>query len=177
MSYSLFICFIGPVFLQNHISGQDNSNDPTVLPTKKFSIGFGDGGKPIHFVLPKDVKIDLGYLKIFATTKPVDFYPILQESPFVEQQPGSNTQARATNSYIQVAPTKVLPYYTRVFKLETRRRRVSCPSGQMRFITSRNFEDYDTPTGPQYSEVGWGTLNYAVIQKFSQLSLLNMLHL
>lgn len=55
------------------------------LPARSaLAIGHGDGGAtPWSFMLPPDVKKDLGFFRVFLTTRPASFESILQEvSPF-----------------------------------------------------------------------------------------------
>lgn len=46
----------------------------------------GDGGAPVTFELPEGTDTDFGYLKVFLTMDPVDFYPFMQESPFNDKE-------------------------------------------------------------------------------------------
>ncbi|KAJ6526228.1 caspase domain-containing protein [Mycena vulgaris] len=54
-----------------------NGRDVTRLP-----IGYGAGGYAFEFELPKDKKVDTGFLKVFVSTEYLDLTWIEQKSPF-----------------------------------------------------------------------------------------------
>ncbi len=58
----------------------------------------------------------LGYLKVFVTTKPVDFYPLLQQSPFVHNESDTETRSRGSSSTSVVQTlhdtSRMIPYHT-----------------------------------------------------------------
>ncbi|KAJ7730518.1 hypothetical protein B0H14DRAFT_2640221 [Mycena olivaceomarginata] len=81
---------ISPVFLPGSGSQQARS-DFVLAGNQKFSIGLGDGGPTISFSLPAGHDVDIGFFKLFATTVPVDFFSLLQDSPFSAEVP---TQGR-----------------------------------------------------------------------------------
>ncbi|PPQ88272.1 hypothetical protein CVT25_005435 [Psilocybe cyanescens] len=58
--------------------------DAPLPPRSTLAIGHGDGGAtPWSFVLPPDVKQDLGFFRLFLSTRPAPFESVLQErSPF-----------------------------------------------------------------------------------------------
>ncbi|KAG8697606.1 hypothetical protein FRC11_014974, partial [Ceratobasidium sp. 423] len=57
--------------------------DPVIRPKESFSIGDGvEGGAPLRFKLDKNQKLDLGYLKVFWSTKPLELEGIGQKPTF-----------------------------------------------------------------------------------------------
>ncbi|VDC06750.1 unnamed protein product [Peniophora sp. CBMAI 1063] len=59
-------------------------NAEASLPAKgELTIGYGaDGGQPYKFFLRDDQALDVGFIKLFITTEPVDFSNVAQCSPF-----------------------------------------------------------------------------------------------
>jgi len=52
-----------------------------------LGVGYGDGGvDPWQFTLPDGAKKDVGFFKLFLSTRPAFFESILQESPFAGYQ-------------------------------------------------------------------------------------------
>lgn len=88
-------CVVAPVFLPGHGSNVNKLLDPTIAAKGVFSMGMGDGGTPISLALPGDIDLDFGYLKVFLTTQPVDFYPFMQDSPF-HDGPSQMTRSNVT---------------------------------------------------------------------------------
>ncbi|KAF8875221.1 hypothetical protein CPB84DRAFT_1796785 [Gymnopilus junonius] len=58
--------------------------DAPLPPNSKLAIGYGDGGAiPWQFVIPDGESKDLGFFRLFLSTRPAYFESILQEmSPF-----------------------------------------------------------------------------------------------
>lgn len=57
--------------------------DAPLPPKSSLAVGYGDGGaSPWQFLLREGEDKDLGFFKLFLTTKPADFSSIPQESPF-----------------------------------------------------------------------------------------------
>jgi len=57
--------------------------DPSVPAGGSLTIGYGDGGHPPRYYEVSDKQdIDIGCLKLFVATEPVDFSHIAQPSPF-----------------------------------------------------------------------------------------------
>jgi hypothetical protein len=57
--------------------------DAPLQPHSSLSIGFGSGGHaPRVFSLPPGQNVDVGFLKLFLTTRYVDYSNIPQSSPF-----------------------------------------------------------------------------------------------
>ncbi|KAH9485842.1 Metacaspase-1 [Psilocybe cubensis] len=49
----------------------------------QINIGFGNGGaNPIEYFIPDGHDVDVGFLKFFFSTSPIDLSPIAQSSPF-----------------------------------------------------------------------------------------------
>ncbi|KAJ7455413.1 caspase domain-containing protein, partial [Mycena latifolia] len=71
---------ISPIFLPAY--GTQQTSDIVLRGNATFSIGRGDGGRPISFSLPTGRDVDIGFFKLFVTTVPVDFFSLLQDSPF-----------------------------------------------------------------------------------------------
>ncbi|KJA15521.1 hypothetical protein HYPSUDRAFT_48284 [Hypholoma sublateritium FD-334 SS-4] len=167
---------IWPIFFPEHIANPDKAHAPTVKYGGKFQIGFGDGGKPMKFILPEGIDKDLGYLKIFLTTKPVDFYPLVQESPFdVEQENNIGTLTRSSNltpsSRAMTQPahdtTRVLRYHN---LLERGMRPIPERRTDLLEVARLNTIRVYKRTSHDESDVGtdeaaWGAIKYAVIQK------------
>ena len=61
----------------------DASQGPPFLTGCSFTIGYGnDGGLPLCYELPRGIDVDVGFLKVYFTTKPIDLRYLEQESPF-----------------------------------------------------------------------------------------------
>ncbi|KAI0318754.1 caspase domain-containing protein [Amylostereum chailletii] len=58
------------------------------LPPKgSLTIGYGDGGSaPYKYFLRKDQTVDVGFLRLFLSTEPLDLSAIPQKSPFPSQR-------------------------------------------------------------------------------------------
>jgi len=57
--------------------------DPPIRPKGSLTIGYGSGGSsPFNYLLRDGQDIDVGFLKLFLSTAPVDFSNIPQRSPF-----------------------------------------------------------------------------------------------
>lgn len=58
--------------------------DAPLPPQSKLAIGYGDGGAtPWQFVIPNGESADLGFFRLFLSTRPAYFESILQElTPF-----------------------------------------------------------------------------------------------
>jgi len=57
--------------------------DAPLPPRESLTIGYGSGGAaPLTFSLREGQDVDVGFLKLFLTTKPVDFSKIPQGTPF-----------------------------------------------------------------------------------------------
>ena len=69
-----------------------------------MTIGFGDGGSdPISFRLDKDDQdLDVGHMKIFFSTKPVDLRHMEQESPFTGNRSTFRVQNAALDTWVAV---------------------------------------------------------------------------
>ena len=54
-----------------------------MLAGRSLTIGYGaGGGLPLCYELPRGIDIDVGFLKVYLTTKPIDLECLEQESPF-----------------------------------------------------------------------------------------------
>ncbi|KAG8708317.1 hypothetical protein FRC11_006569, partial [Ceratobasidium sp. 423] len=63
--------------------GHATVNDPAILPKGTFLIGDkAEGGTPLQFTLNKDQKVDLGYLKVFWSTEPIEMEGLGQKPTF-----------------------------------------------------------------------------------------------
>jgi len=61
----------------------DASQPPPLLAGCSLTIGYGShGGLPLCYELPSDIDTDVGFLKVYLTTKPIHFDCLEQESPF-----------------------------------------------------------------------------------------------
>ncbi|KAF8436542.1 caspase domain-containing protein [Boletus edulis BED1] len=61
-----------------------------------FEIGYGTGGTPpFSFAFEDGQDVDVGYLKIFFATRPIDLIDIEQMSPFTDNHPPPLTDQRA----------------------------------------------------------------------------------
>jgi len=57
--------------------------DVPLRPKSKLTIGYGAGGvPPWHFMFREGDKKDIGFFKLFLSTRPAHFSNILQQSPF-----------------------------------------------------------------------------------------------
>ncbi|KAG6875960.1 hypothetical protein C0993_006570, partial [Termitomyces sp. T159_Od127] len=57
--------------------------DVPLPPRRSLTIGFGDGGWPARtYLLRKNQTIDVGFLKLYVSTKYIDYSSICQKSPF-----------------------------------------------------------------------------------------------
>jgi len=57
--------------------------DVPLRPKSKLTIGYGAGGvPPWHFMFREGDKKDIGFFKVFLSTRPAHFSSILQQSPF-----------------------------------------------------------------------------------------------
>ena len=62
--------------------------DPPLLPKSSVTIGYGpEGGVPYTYYLRDGQNIDVGYLKLFLFTQPVDLSHVPQSSPFAQVSP------------------------------------------------------------------------------------------
>ncbi|KDR77353.1 hypothetical protein GALMADRAFT_66422 [Galerina marginata CBS 339.88] len=90
--------------------------DAALPPNSKLAIGYGDGGAvPWQFLLPKGEQKDLGFFRLFLSTRPAYFENILQErTPFASgsvrsvrlgpaESPEAETWGVQTVTVIQVA--------------------------------------------------------------------------
>jgi hypothetical protein len=61
--------------------------DAALPPRSRLTIGYGDGGfSPWQFTLPEGETKDLGFFKLFLSTRPAYFDSLIQESlPFTKQ--------------------------------------------------------------------------------------------
>ncbi|KAG8853732.1 hypothetical protein FRB91_004404 [Serendipita sp. 411] len=60
-----------------------NKVDPPLPAHQSLTIGYGaGGGRPFHYFLPDGQDVDVGFLKFFISTEPVDLSAIPQFSPF-----------------------------------------------------------------------------------------------
>ncbi|CCO37708.1 Metacaspase-7 Short=AtMC7 [Rhizoctonia solani AG-1 IB] len=60
-----------------------SSYDQTLPQNTPLTIGYGSGGQiPFIFAVNEGRNMDVNYLKLFVSTRPIDFEPIVQESPF-----------------------------------------------------------------------------------------------
>lgn len=51
--------------------------------TGALTFGYGSGGAPaLTFDVPEDQDLDIGFLKLFVSTKAIDLSHIVQQSPF-----------------------------------------------------------------------------------------------
>lgn len=67
---------------------QNSKVDAPLPPKSKLTIGHGEGGgDPWSFTLPPKVKRDLGFFRLFVSTRPASFEVILQEMPPFEGGP------------------------------------------------------------------------------------------
>ncbi|CAE6447578.1 unnamed protein product [Rhizoctonia solani] len=68
--------------------GHSTGKDAVIKPEGTFTIGDrAEGGTPLQFTLNKDEKLDLGYLKVFWSTEPL-------EMEGLEQKPAFNRESR-----------------------------------------------------------------------------------
>jgi len=76
------------------------------LPAKsRLSLGYGDGGiSPWQFVLPESQKKDLGFFKLFLSSRPAHFESICKASPFHTEEETLSAQSRAGKSSISEPP-------------------------------------------------------------------------
>lgn len=52
----------------------------------RLSIGYGaGGGRPFKYYLRPNQDVDVGFIKLFILTKPIDLSSIPQQSPFTEK--------------------------------------------------------------------------------------------
>ncbi|KAF9070088.1 caspase domain-containing protein [Rhodocollybia butyracea] len=67
-----------------------NGHSEVSLPAKKsLTIGYGDSGTPPYsFHVRENQDIDVGYLKVFMSTKYIDYSSVAQKSPFDETRVG-----------------------------------------------------------------------------------------
>lgn len=57
--------------------------DAALPPKAHLTIGYGNGGsKPWQFIVPDGQSKDVGFLRLFLSTRPGNFQNIIQESPF-----------------------------------------------------------------------------------------------
>ena len=65
-------------------AGSLTNVDAPLPPQSKLAIGYGDGGAtPWQFVIPNGEESDLGFFRLFLSTRPAFFDSILQElTPF-----------------------------------------------------------------------------------------------
>ncbi|CAE6493588.1 unnamed protein product [Rhizoctonia solani] len=69
------------------------SEDATIPPGGKIMIGDGqDGGSPLRFTLSPGNKVELGYLKVFWCTSPLELSDLAQKSAF-GMRPGTRQRA------------------------------------------------------------------------------------
>ena len=100
-----------------------------------MNIGFGEGGTKARQYYVRDGTFDVGFLKLFVSTKYVDFSDVAQQSPFNE--------ARADKEYKPEGPELwhaiVIPVIQKNGPFELHEKRVIerqrwCESQIMRFL-------------------------------------------
>ena len=81
--------------------------DPPLKGENLFTIGYGPSGSVPHtFVLKEGQNLDVGFLKLFLSTKQVELSHVVQLSPFDKQVGLSQSSARATvPAPVQTGPT------------------------------------------------------------------------
>ncbi|KZV67988.1 hypothetical protein PENSPDRAFT_754512 [Peniophora sp. CONT] len=73
--------------------------DPSLPKNGELTIGFGaGGGQPFKYYLHPDQKTDLGIIKIFLSTEPIDLSGILQKSPFDVHEDNARATAKEPRS-------------------------------------------------------------------------------
>ena len=85
-------------------AGQFEAEAPLQKEGGTLTIGFGDGGSdPISFRLDKDDQdLDVGHMKIFFSTKPVDLRHMEQESPFTGNRSTFRVQNAALDTWVAI---------------------------------------------------------------------------
>ena len=62
---------------------KDDKVKPPLAVGSKLTIGYGSGGgRGFKFKLSEGKDVDVGYLKLFLTTKYIDYSYVAQDSPF-----------------------------------------------------------------------------------------------
>lgn len=70
-----------------HNTGNGEST-PDISPSGQLLIGNGaDGGTPIRFSISSENQVELGYMKVFWSTEPLELDYIVQKSAF-KMRPG-----------------------------------------------------------------------------------------
>ncbi|KAF8519186.1 caspase domain-containing protein [Gautieria morchelliformis] len=81
----LFYFDLGDQCIEPYYLSQKGINrvDPPLRAGYTHTVGYGAGGEvPFAFHLPNGQAIDVGFLKLFLTTSPMDFDSMTQSSPF-----------------------------------------------------------------------------------------------
>ncbi len=83
--------------------------DPPIGPKGSLTIGYGSGGSsPFNYLLRDGQDIDVGFLKLFLSTAPVDFSNIPQRSPFyVDPRKGRLAQVKTMSVWNTLLVTVV----------------------------------------------------------------------
>jgi hypothetical protein len=109
MIASLISRFPAPYFLPS-TAGQGQA-DPPLLPGGKLTVGYGSTGtRPFKFNLEEDQNLDVGYIKLFLSTRPIDLSGIPQETPF------------GYNRFTSVVGRKVQPHWDSILISMVQRR-------------------------------------------------------
>ncbi|KAF9474960.1 hypothetical protein BDN70DRAFT_884284 [Pholiota conissans] len=67
--------------------------DGPLPPKAHLTIGYGNGGcKPWSFYVPDGKSKDVGFLRLFLSTRPANFQNIVQRSPFEESRGGGKSE-------------------------------------------------------------------------------------
>jgi hypothetical protein len=67
--------------------------DPSLEPKGSLSVGYGSSGaEPYGYVVSGDAGVEVGFLKVFASTEKVDLSSVAQPSPFNENERMGNTR-------------------------------------------------------------------------------------
>ena len=76
----------------------DKRPDAPLRSRNHFAIGFGDSGaKPWVFKIRDDLNIEVGYLKVYLATYPVDLRHMEQPSPFGKHIPRAGGETKTAN--------------------------------------------------------------------------------
>jgi hypothetical protein len=79
---------LGTIYRPNSAKSNDGeltlTPDPSIPPHGELTIGYGDGGaaRQGFKISDEDLDVEVSYLKVFITTRPVDLSYIAQPSPF-----------------------------------------------------------------------------------------------
>jgi len=83
---------LGTIYRPNYAKSKDGelipTSDPSIPPHGELTIGYGDGGaaRQGFIISDEDLDVEVSYLKVFITTRPVDLSYIAQPSPFTEKR-------------------------------------------------------------------------------------------